>query len=190
MTVTARPTHAAQHPGAPSELTAPADPGSVPTDFRTAMSTLPAGVCVITTADPAGVPSGLTVSTGFSVSVAPPLFGLCVALGARTLPVLLERGAFVANILHGDAQDAAAVFASRASDKFERAGFTSTSSGLPWLAQHAAHAVECTITSATEAGDHLLVIGAVQAVHTNPTPAEAHMLAYGDRAFHRLPRSH
>ncbi|WP_159620986.1 flavin reductase family protein [Ruania rhizosphaerae] len=183
MTVTARPAHHVDSDEA-QERSA---------QFRRAMSTLPAGVCVITTADSDGTPSGLTVSTGFSISVTPPMFGLCVDLRARTLPVLLQRGAFVANILHGDAEEAATIFASRATDKFGRTGYTRTDTGLPWLDRHAAHAVECSILSTTEAGDHLLIVGAVGAVHASPgsagTPgAVQSMLAYGDRAFHRLPR--
>ncbi|WP_154792757.1 flavin reductase family protein [Occultella kanbiaonis] len=170
-------------------MTTTAPPGTAVTDeFRAAMAGLAAGVCVITTTGADGSPSGLTVSTGFSVSVTPPMFGLCVDVRSRTLPAVLERGAFVANVLHGGAQDVATLFASRATDKFARTPHRFTPGGLPWLAEHSLRSVECTITQTADAGDHVIILGAVDAVHA-PAVVGGSALAYVDRRFHTLPRS-
>lgn len=159
--------------------------------FREAMSSLAGGVCVITT-DDRGAATGLTVTTGFSVSMDPPLFGVCVDNRSRTLPALLERGAFVANIMAGDSAHVASGFASKSEDKFSLPSGPiargNTSHGLPWLPEDSVRAVECVIAQVVAAGDHTIIIGAVQEVHVPLRDAD-HGLAYLERTFHALPRA-
>ncbi|PFG34396.1 flavin reductase family protein [Sanguibacter antarcticus] len=159
--------------------------------FREAMSSLAGGVCVITT-DDRGTPTGLTVTTGFSVSLDPPLFGICVDNASRTLPALLERGAFVANIMAGSAAHVASSFASKSEDKFSPTSGPitrgTTGDGLPWLPDDCLRAVECTISQVVAAGDHTIIIGAVHEVHV-PDQDATHGLGYLERTFHTLPRA-
>ena len=159
--------------------------------FREAMSGLTGGVCVITT-DDHGTATGLTVTTGFSVSMDPPLFGICVDNASRTLPALLERGAFVANIMSGGSAHVASSFASKSEDKFSPASGpitrATTTLGLPWLPDDCVRAVECVITQVVGAGDHTIIVGAVQDVLA-PTADADHGLGYLDRTFHALPRT-
>lgn len=156
--------------------------------YREAMSTLAGGVCVITTDDD-GAPTGLTVTTGFSVSMDPPIFGVCVDNTSRTLPALLARGAFVANVLTGEAAHVATNFASRAPDKFVAPSGPiargTTTSGLPWLPQDSLRGVECEITQTIPAGDHTLILAEVRAVHASHG-GSAHGLGYLARTFHPL----
>ncbi|MGC5616911.1 flavin reductase family protein [Georgenia sp. Z1491] len=159
----------------------------VATSFRTAMAGLAAGVCVVTSCAPDGAPVGTTVSTGFSVSMSPPLFGVCFDTGSRTLPTVIARGAFVGNVLAGEAQDVARRFASREPDKFRGIAHRYTADGLPWLIKDAVSAVECEVVGATEIGDHVLVLGAVSGVH-RVRDESATSLAYVDRRFFSLPR--
>lgn len=157
--------------------------------FREAMSTLAGGVCVITT-DDGGTPTGLTVTTGFSVSMDPPIFGVCVDNTSRTLPALLARGAFVANVLGGHASRVASAFASRAEDKFAPesgpVARATTREGLPWLPRDSVRAVACTVSRVVEAGDHTLVLGHVTEV-LRPEEEHPHALGYLARTFHSLP---
>lgn len=159
--------------------------------FREAMSSLAGGVCVITT-DDHGTPTGLTVTTGFSVSMHPPLFGICVDNASRTLPVLLERGGFVANIMAGGSAHVASSFASKSEDKFSPPSGpitrATTAHGLPWLPDDCVRAVECVITQVVAAGDHTIIVGAVQDVLAPTTDAD-HGLGYLERTFHALPRT-
>lgn len=170
----------------PSPSTDPAP--DVRPAFREAMSTLAGGVCVITTHDD-GVPTGLTVTTGFSVSMDPPIFGICVDNTSRTLPALLATGAFVANVLGGGSARVATSFASRDPDKFAPdsgpVARGTTTSGLPWLPEDSLRGVECAVTQVIPAGDHTLVLAAVRAVHT-PTTDCRHGLGYLARTFHPL----
>lgn len=171
----------------PEQGAIPIPPGGIPAGFRDAMANLTAGVCVITSLSPAGDPIGLTVSSGFSVSMLPPVFGLSLDLGSRTLPHLLEHGSYVANILHGDASPVALTFASRSEDKFAGLDWQHTASGLPWLPWHSVRGVECEVQSTVEAGDHIIVLGSVLDVHRPPSEPRQ-TLAYLDRQFHPVPR--
>ena len=168
----------------PSEQPAP----DVRPAYREAMSTLAGGVCVITTDDD-GTPTGLTVTTGFSVSMDPPIFGICVDNTSRTLPALLARGAFVANVLAGGAAHVATSFASRSPDKFVAASGPiargTTASGLPWLPLDSLRGVECEITQTIPAGDHTLILAEVRAVHASHGDS-THALSYLARTFHPL----
>lgn len=180
--------HDVTAPMAPASLPEPRTPDVRPA-FRDAMSRLAGGVCVITTID-GDTPTGLTVTTGFSVSMTPPIFGICVDTSSRTLPALLATGAFVANVLAGDAADVASSFASRTADKFAPPSGAitrgTTPSGLPWLPADCVRAIECAITEVIPAGDHVIVLGAVVAVHL-PDVDATHGLSYLDRGFHPLP---
>lgn len=194
-TLALAPGHAVTTPMAPALTSEP--PRTTPSEqpapdvrpaYRDAMSTLAGGVCVITTDDD-GTPTGLTVTTGFSVSMDPPIFGVCVDNTSRTLPALLARGAFVANVLTGDAAHVASSFASRAPDKFVAASGPitrgTTASGLPWLPQDSLRGVECEITQTIPAGDHTIILAAVRQVYASQGDS-AHGLGYLARTFHPL----
>ena len=173
-----------------AQTSAVAPPGQdVGAAYRDAMSTLAGGVCVITTDDD-GTPTGLTVTTGFSVSMDPPIFGVCVDNTSRTLPALLARGAFVANVLGGHASRVASAFASRAPDKFAPdsgpIARATTQGGLPWLPQDSVRAIACTVGQVVEAGDHTLVLARVTEVLL-PEEEHLHSLGYLARTFHALP---
>ena len=58
-----------------------------PDHFRTALRQWPSGVSVVTSFSTE--PVGLTVSAFFSVSLVPPLVGVCLDRQSATLPVIL-----------------------------------------------------------------------------------------------------
>lgn len=150
--------------------------------FRSAMARLPAGVSVVTTLDH-GAPAGLTVSAGFSISLDPPTFGVSVGSTSRTLPALLRHGAFVVNVLRGDADDVGRLFASRAQDKFAGLPTEVTEHGLPWLPTSAVHGVVCDVDRTLAVGDHVILVGLVREVLT-PTDPGPTSLAYAGHRFH------
>lgn len=154
-------------------------------EYRAAMGQLAGGVCIAMTVDPAGDPHGTTVTTGFSVSMNPPLFSISLAEESRSRQLIEARGSFMINILHGDAVEVARTFASDA-DRFAGLAPNWSASGLPWLPDHSVRAVECQVDQVVPAGDHVLIIGRVIMVHRPEQPAR-HGLGYLDRSFHRLP---
>lgn len=167
--------------------------------FRDAMAELAGGVCVITTLD-GTQPTGLTVTSGFSVSMTPALFAVCVANTSRSLTALLHTNRFVANVLNGQSAHVANNFASsKVPNKFVSAQgpikSLNSRTGLPWLYKNSQAGVECEIDQVIAAGDHTLIIGHVIDVlfppsstnsTSNKTAHDAGGLAYLKREFHGL----
>lgn len=155
-------------------------------DFRDMMAAFPTGVSVVTARSGTARPWGMTCSSLCSVSVDPPTLLACLRMGSPTLHAVLAGGAFAVNLLHGEAEWVAALFASGAPDRFDRVAWRP--SGLtrsPALVE-AAHAVaDCTVERTHAAGDHMIVVGAVRAVtHLHHDSA----LLYGFRRYGELPR--
>jgi len=131
-----------------------------PATFRSIMSAFPTGVTVITTTGADGEPKGFTSNAVTSVSLAPPMLLVCVALTSETLPVLRHTRRFVVNFLKGGEHEISDRFARKGGDKFDGVAYHNHD-GLPVLRDHAiAHAV-CETETEIEAGDHIVLIGRV-----------------------------
>jgi flavin reductase (DIM6/NTAB) family NADH-FMN oxidoreductase RutF len=171
-------------------MTSTSRPAAVADGFRDAMAGLASGVCVVTAAA-GGVPAGLTTTAVMSVSLDPPLVAVGVGRQSRTLAVLREARAFVLHVLHHDRQDTAAVFASRAPDKFAGLAVRAGRDQVPVLTDDARYALECTTWQEVDAGDHVLLLGRVVEVHQGTVGDEpagpARALVHFDRAFHQVP---
>jgi flavin reductase (DIM6/NTAB) family NADH-FMN oxidoreductase RutF len=155
---------------------------SVADGFRDAMAGLASGVCVVTTR--AGdVPAGLTTTAVMSVSLDPPLVAVGVGRTSRTLDPLRAARRFAVHVLPHDREDVAAVFASKATDKFAGLAVRPGEGGVPVLADVARHVVECETWAEVEAGDHVLLVGRVVRVHGTDA-ADGRALVHFDRAFH------
>ncbi|ELS50237.1 flavin reductase family protein [Streptomyces viridochromogenes] len=156
-------------------------------EFRDMMAAFPTGVSVVTAQCGGDAPWGMTCSSLCSLSVDPPALLICLRAQSPTLEAVLAGGAFAVNLLHGDAESVAALFASGATDRFERVAWKpSARTGSPALVE-AAHAVaDCTVVRSHPAGDHVIVVGAVRAVeHYDRGSA----LLYGFRQYGQWSRS-
>lgn len=144
--------------------------------FRDLMASVCAPVSVVTAVDDDG-PHGATVSSLASLSLSPAL--LSIALGTRSnlLERVLATNRFGVNVLSGAQDDVAATFATRGGDRFSGVQW-SLSGGLPRLDDVAGWAT-CELRQTVEAGDHLLLIGAVTYASSMPRPP----LVYGHRTF-------
>jgi flavin reductase (DIM6/NTAB) family NADH-FMN oxidoreductase RutF len=131
--------------------------------FLSIMSAFPSGVAVVTTMDAHGVPKGLTTTAVSSVSADPPMLLVCVARESRTLPALLHSRKFVVNLIAQGREEVCAVFASRDDDKFAGIEWEPGITGMPHLARDTVAWAECELHEAVEAGDHIVLIGHVQA---------------------------
>lgn len=130
-------------------------------EFRMAMSRFASGVTVMTTADSAGRPHGITVSAFCSVSMSPPLVLACIHKETASHYAFLERKAFVVHILGEDQQHISQQFAQPADDKFDGAHIGESSEGLPML-KDALVTLECRVVSAHDGGDHTVIVGSVE----------------------------
>ena len=140
--------------------------------FRRVMSGLAAGVAVVTTTDEHGEPRGLTTTAVTGVSLDPPLVLVCVGWDSRTLPAIRHSRRFAVNFVGASSVGLAALFASKADDKFERAHWRAGHGGAPILEHDAVAWLECRLLTEVEAGDHAVLIAHVE---------------HGDAAGDRLP---
>jgi flavin reductase (DIM6/NTAB) family NADH-FMN oxidoreductase RutF len=141
---------------------------TVPIDqdrFRAIMGCFPAGVAVIAATDAGGRPRGFTSTAVSSVSVRPPLLLVCVDRTSNTLPALRHSGAFVVNFLAAGREAISQLFASKHEDKFRGLAWrpSDIAEGAPILVGDCAAHAECRIVQEVEAGDHVVLIGRVEA---------------------------
>jgi 3-hydroxy-9,10-secoandrosta-1,3,5(10)-triene-9,17-dione monooxygenase reductase component len=135
--------------------------------MRQVLGHYPTGVTVVTAATADGN-VGLTVGSFSSVSLDPPLVGFLVARTSRTWWQIAPTGAFCANVLGAGQEDLCWQFARSDDDRFTGVAWVAAPSGSP-IIEGAVAWVDCEIGEVLPAGDHWMVLGAVQALEiTNP----------------------
>jgi flavin reductase (DIM6/NTAB) family NADH-FMN oxidoreductase RutF len=129
--------------------------------FRQACGKFATGITIVTVIGADGLPHGMTVNSFTSVSLEPPLVLVCIDRKATILPKLEASRAIGINILAEDQRDLSAQFARRGTDRFETVPWTAGELGVPLIDGALAH-YECSVTSVTEGGDHLIFIAEVR----------------------------
>jgi len=137
--------------------------------FRHVLGHLPTGVTVVT-ANHAGDPVGMSSNSVTSVSLRPPLILFCPAKDSLTWPKIAETGAFCVNVFAAHHEEISRRFSRRNIDRF---------AGVAWHAREAGPAlddalawIECSVEAIHEAGDHLIVVGAVQRLEVREGDSE------------------
>jgi flavin reductase (DIM6/NTAB) family NADH-FMN oxidoreductase RutF len=137
-----------------------------PQHFRRVLGQYPTGVCIVTGLDTDGQPLGMTVGSFTSVSLDPPLIAFLPLKGSRTFAIIAKTGRFAVNVLAGDQVALCRLFASREPDKFGSLQWHPSPLGSPILADAVAW-IDCRLDTVHEAGDHLIVVGAVDSLEIN-----------------------
>ncbi len=140
----------------------------------------------LVTAQYAGVPHGMTVTSFTSVSLDPPLILVCLKQKTRTHGMVATSGAFAVSVLADDQDELSVRFASRdaeVGERFEGLGYRTGVSGAPILEDCLAY-FDCLVVSASDHGTHTVFVGKVLDAKV---AREARPLIYYNRAFHRLP---
>ncbi|MCW2363718.1 MULTISPECIES: flavin reductase family protein [Sphingobium] len=153
-----------------------------PKHFRDVLGSYPTGVCVITSNNADGQRWGLAVGTFSSISLDPPLVGFLPDKRSGSWANIATTGRFCVNVLGNAQLETCRRFASRHDDKFEGMAHGTSPGGLPIL-DGALAWIECAIEKVVELGDHLLVVGAVQAMERAP---EGSPLIFYRGGYHRL----
>lgn len=131
--------------------------GIDPALFRNVLGHFCSGITVLT-AQVDGVPVGMTCQSFFSVSVNPPMVAFCVGRGSSSFPVLRQADGLVVNVLDAEQRHLSAGFARSGTDKWRGVEWTAgDTAGHPVL-DGALAALECSITTEVDAGDHILVL--------------------------------
>lgn len=138
-----------------------------PKALRQAFGTFATGVTVITTIDQEGLPRGMTANSFTSVSLDPPLLLVCVGKGAASYQAFSEGASFAVNVLHEEQLEVSNKFASKATDKFESVRHDKVHTGAPILTDSLTW-FDCTTHNRVDAGDHIVLIGQIQAFGTSP----------------------
>ena len=139
-----------------------------PTDarrLRDAFGAFATGVTVVTAIGADGVRVGLTANSLTSVSLDPPLLLFCPARSASALPALRASRRFAVNVLANDQAHVADRFARRGIDRFAEATWHDLA-GLPVL-DGALASFACTLDAEHDGGDHVVVIGRVEAIRAS-----------------------
>ncbi|HEY3812812.1 MAG TPA: flavin reductase family protein [Caulobacteraceae bacterium] len=129
--------------------------------FRRALGLFATGVTVVTAADAAGEPVGITVSSFNTVSLSPPLVLFSVQRKAYALGALQRAKGFAVNVLSETQQHLSQRF-SRALDagRWASAPHRLGRTGAPLL-DGALARFECEPHAVHDGGDHLIFVGRV-----------------------------
>jgi 3-hydroxy-9,10-secoandrosta-1,3,5(10)-triene-9,17-dione monooxygenase reductase component len=132
-------------------------------EFRRVLGHFPTGVAIVTALDAARRPTGLSVGSFFSISLVPPLIGLCAAKQSKSWPQIKAAGSFCVNILAEDQQELCAAFARSGTEKFIGVKWDTVFTDSPSI--HGSLAwIDCDIQQIHEAGDHEICVAAVKAL--------------------------
>ncbi|MEU1478175.1 flavin reductase family protein [Streptomyces sp. NPDC005760] len=137
---------------------APVDPA----EFRRVLGNFATGVTVITA--PGTPPAGFACQSFSSLSLDPPLVAFMVGRTSATWPRIAQAGVFCVNVLSADQGELCRAFAVSGADKFAGVAHDpAPASGSPRLAGTLAW-IDCTIHAVHTGGDHLIVVGRVDAL--------------------------
>lgn len=132
-------------------------------EFRTVMGRFVTGVTVVTVRDRQG-PHGVTVNSFTSLSLEPPMIGVCLRRTGRSAATLRRSAHFGVSILGADQEQLGRYFARHdrpsGPDAFEQVPHRTGSGGVP-LIEGAAAQLECVVRQRIGAGDHLMYVGEV-----------------------------
>ncbi|MFE7117343.1 flavin reductase family protein [Streptomyces sp. NPDC057654] len=171
-------------------------------EFRRVLGAFASGVTVVTApAEPEGAtgadgtdradsshtrgpcgPAGFACQSFSSLSLDPPLVAFMVARTSTTWPRIARAGVFCVNILGVGQGDLCRGFAVSGADKFAGVRYEpSPVTGSPLLAGVPAW-IDCTIHTVHTGGDHLIVVGRVEALGATE---DEEVTGAGPLLFHR-----
>lgn len=140
-----------------------------PRNLRNAFGTFMTGVTVVTAQDATGTPLGFTANSFSSVSLDPPLVLVCLAKTSSNYDTLIAAKGFAVNVLSEAQIDVSNTFARPVEDRFAKIDWANGPAGSPVIAGVSAW-FDCTMHQTVDAGDHVILIGRVEAFDSTPQP--------------------
>ena len=135
--------------------------------FRDALARFATGVAFVTAA-PDGEPAGLIVNSLTSVSLEPPLLSFCPSRSSLTWSRMRRSGHFGVNVLGRWHERFARRATPAGADRFAGLDWELGRGGVPLLTDALA-SLECELVAEHPAGDHWIVVGRVDDLHTSPS---------------------
>ncbi|MFJ4563745.1 flavin reductase family protein [Streptomyces caelestis] len=159
-----------------------------PAEFRRVLGNFATGVAVIT-APPATTgdsPAGFACQSFTSLSLDPPLVAFMVGRTSTTWPRIATAGVFCVNVLAAHQSELCRAFAVSGADKFAGVAYDAAPvSGSPRLSGAVAW-IDCAIHAVHTGGDHLIVVGRVDALGTTAADDPDEPLLFHRGRFARL----
>ncbi len=147
--------------------------------FRDVLGHFASGVTLITTRDVNGRDRGMTLSAFSSLSLDPPLVLACVGHEATIAGAVAAATHFGISVLAEDQEALSRRFADPDADRFDGVPFVRGAQDVALLDGALAH-LECRIIARHEAGDHTIIVGAVEAASARDgSPLLYHRRRYG-----------
>ena len=137
--------------------------------LRNAFGTFVTGVTVVTAYDQGGAPIGFTANSFTSVSLDPPLVLICLANSSRNYDALINAAGFAVNVLSETQIEMSNTFARPVEDRFAMVDWHDGPNGSPIL-DGACGWFDCSMHKTVEAGDHVILIGRVEAFDSTAEP--------------------
>lgn len=135
-------------------------------ELRNAYGAFMTGVTVVTAVSESGEKVGFTANSFTSVSVDPALVLICPAKSLSSFEVFNRCSHFAINILTEHQQEVSNVFASAKGDRFSSIDWHNDDYGTPLIDGAAAY-FSCSTYNNVAAGDHIVLIGKVEAFDSN-----------------------
>lgn len=132
-----------------------------PDQFRAVLGRFASGVTILTARNARGEDHGMTASAFCSVSLEPPLVLACVENTTDMFGILRTDASFGVSILAEDQEALSRRFAELPAGRFDGIGYRRGESGVLLLDDAIAH-LECRCTARHQAGDHDIIVGAVE----------------------------
>ena len=150
--------------------------------FSATLGLRAASVAIVTARDGERV-HGMTVSDFAGVSLDPPLVLVCADRKSNTLPVIEAGRNFAVNVLAEGQEGLSNRFASKEHEwtRFEGLACERGETGAP-LIPGALASLDCRVVALHDAGDHVIVVGQVEAVRKS----EVEPLLYWSGSYRRL----
>lgn len=151
-----------------------------PTEFKRALSHWASGVAVMTARDTDGAPVGLTATSFASLSLEPPLILFCLGVDSTSRDAFVAAQGFAVHMLAEEQEALSNRFAAKGGDKFAGLRWSEGRWGAPLL-EGCLAVLECRTHSQVPEGDHIVMVGAVEALHVHG----GQPLLYFGAAYHR-----
>jgi flavin reductase (DIM6/NTAB) family NADH-FMN oxidoreductase RutF len=136
-------------------------------ELRNAFGQFATGVTVVTAAPKGYAPFGMTANSFSSLSLDPPLLLWSIQRTSDLFEAFEIADQFAVNILAADQQDMSNAYAKKGAHELAEDHFVLGDSGCPILTRSVA-TFECAMENRFDGGDHVILVGRVQEVKTNP----------------------
>lgn len=140
---------------------------SVTQALRRAFSSFPTGVVAVCAVDQNQNPVGMAVNSFTSISLDPPLVAISVARTSRTWPVLSQAQTLGLSVLGSEQEQTSRRLSARSGDRFADISWASTPEGAVHI-DGAALWLTCRVYEVVDAGDHVIVLLAIEDVEHFP----------------------